>query len=399
MNAVPRALPAGYWRVAAVTAPVYFGVLIMRGWSSLDRLPADPGYGWVLRASQEGVSSIFGSDPYYRLQEFSSAWLVSYFPVNLHALLLTLSSHFVWALCASAVCWVAKPVVRSWSLAVLLGFLVVLVPHASESALGNYGNVRWVLMTALMVLIAVPPDYRHDGAGITSFGLLNALSNPIAGVCLFPIAARSLFARQIHQADKKLVGWMAIGVVAQLLRAVSNGLLGGYNAKVRAPWGGMGVFWWSGLVGPIAIAVVTLLVTSLNKRLTPVVGRFAQWLAIMSIAIHVVSYLLGGIADRYFVAPMALSLMALMLGIHELFPHRRIMRSVALLSVTFLVAIPVLKWFSSSSYLASGPSWRSSVERARSNCDSDDAPIQGVALSPNSTQLLSCGYLIGPKRG
>lgn len=383
----------GFWRFSACVTPVFLGLLILRGWQSLDRIPADPGYGWVLRASNEGFTSIATSDPYFRLQELTVAWIVSLFPVVIHALLLSVLSHLAWALGAAVVAWTILKMVNSWLTGILAGLLVVLAPHAAESVLGNHGNVRWILLIVLVTLVSTPPEFRHGRFGVALLALVNGLSNPIAGVCLLPVATRGIAKRKFHPADKFVGGWLAVGVILQIIQAYVNDFLGGHSNKTTAPWDGMGAFWWSGLLAPIAAAATSLVLLTFCRGNGGVNREFPAWLAILSLVIHGFSYLLGGIADRYFVAPMTLSLVALALSLHALALQGQFHWRFAYLSLVLMLTVPTLKWFSSSNYLASGPSWSSEVKRALLLCDSDDEHVLSLSLSNNSTQMLTCDDL------
>ena len=383
----------GFWRFSAYVTPIFLGLLILRGWNSLDRIPADPGYGWILRASNDGFTSIATSDPYFRLQELTVAWMVSLFPVAIHALLLSALSHLAWALGAAVVAWTILKMFNSWLTGILAGLLVVLAPHAAESVLGNHGNVRWILLIVLVTVVSVPPEFRHKGIGVALLALITGLSNPIAGVCLLPLAMRGIARRQVHPNDKFVGGWLAISVTLQVSQAFMNDFLGGYSNKTTTPWDGMGVFWWSGLLGPIVIAFTALILIMVCKERDRTSLELPRSLAIMSLVIHGASYFLGGIADRYFVAPMTLSLMALLLALNHLALQGRRHWRLAYVILVLLFLVPALKWFSASTYLVSGPSWSSEIERARSLCDRNAQSILQVSLSSGGRQELSCDDL------
>lgn len=353
----------------SIATPVFFFLLILRGWRSLDRIPADPGYGWVFRASREGLPSVVTSDPYFRLHELTVAWIVSLFPIETHALLLSLLSHVTWAVGASTVALVTLTISESRSMAMIVGFLVVLAPHASESVLGNHGNVRWILLIVLVVVVSSPPELHTRRLGIGLLALVNGLSNPIAGVCLLPLVVRGLKRRYLHPAERVVGGWLAAGALLQILRAMTNDFLGGHEQKMMMPWNDMGVFWWSGLFGPLVSAGAALLILLVGRQKATSGIQFSGWLAVLSVVTHGASYLLGGIADRYFIAPMTLSVISLVLAIHfQAFPGPHI-RHILLMSVVLLVAIPASKWFSSSAYLLSGPSWSSLDNRMQVLCE------------------------------
>lgn len=377
-------------RFASIALPISFLLLTLRGWRSLDRIPADPGYGWVLRASREGLPSVLASDPYFRLHELSVAWIVSLFPIATHAVLLSILSHFAWALGATVTAWWTLKTVRSVPMAILVGMLVVFAPHAAESVLGNHGNVRWILLIMLVTIVSAPPELRSRGFGVGLLAFVNGLSNPVAGISLLPLVIRSGIERRVHPRDLALGGWLAVGVVIQLIQAFTNGFLGGYNTKTSMPWDNMGFFWWSGLLGPLAASAATLLLVLIGKRRDVAGLEFPLFITISALATHAASYLLGGIADRYFVAPMTLTLVSFVLAVHLLSGRHRRLRRFSFLIFLVMATVPTSKWFSSSSYLASGPEWSAEVRRARSLCEIDQKSILDISLSPHGTQRLTC---------
>jgi len=275
-------------------------------------------------------------------------------------------------------------------MAILVGMLVVFAPHASESVLGNHGNVRWILLIMLVTIVSAPPDLRSRGFGVGLLAFVNGLSNPVAGICLLPLVIRSCVERRVHPRDWALGGWLAVGVAIQLIQAFTEGFLGGYNTKTSMPWDNMGFFWWSGLLGPLAASVATLVLVLIGKRRDVAGLEFPLYITITALTTHAASYLLGGIADRYFVAPMTLTLVSFVLAVHLVSERHRRLRRITFLIFVVMATVPTSKWFSSSSYLASGPEWSTEVRRARSLCEIDQKSILDISLSPHGAQRLTC---------
>lgn len=372
----------------------YLAVPVARGWASLDRIPADPGYGWVVRASERGIASIFTADPHLNSYELLVAWGVHLFPIASHATLMAISTHLTWATGALLVALVMRGVTSSLTIAVFSGLVIVLSPHASESVLGNIGNTRWILLITVATVISVPPALRPRGVWFPILAIVTGFSNPIAGICLVPIAGRRIRSQSLAKPDLILILALGSGALVQILLAVSGKFWRGHDVKVTRPWNGMGAFWWSGLVGPFIISTTVLLVlfaiSSADQRLLST----ARWLAVLSVLIHTACYLLGGIADRYFVAPMTLSVMAVLLTVCGISQRFRIHRTVLLMLFVVVFALPAIKWFSASRYLSSGPTWNSEVQRATEQCTDPQVISQSLALSPSGVEELNCKYIL-----
>jgi hypothetical protein len=64
--------------------------------------------------------------------------------------------------------------------------MVVFVPSASESSIGNFGNAKWQLFILAAVISATPSFYqRFKWPSILIF-LVSGLSNPVAILTVIP---------------------------------------------------------------------------------------------------------------------------------------------------------------------------------------------------------------------
>jgi hypothetical protein len=155
----------------------------------------------------------------------------------------------------------------------------------------------------------------------------------------------------------------------------------------------MGVFWWFGLMGPL---VVSLAAIALSLRGT-VAGDEAHisifTLATSSIALSVSTYLLGGIADRYFVAPMFLSSLGAMFVMWNMWTSgNKWLQAIVLLGIIAMM-LPSLHWFSASSWLTSGPLWSDEAERALEFCSSGDRGAAELGVTPTGTTEVPCAVI------
>lgn len=369
-------------------------LLVARGWNSLDRIPADPGYGWIVRASSDGFFSVFSLDPFMHAYELVVVWMVAQLPVAFHAAALSVLTHLTWAAGSGLVVLMIRNLSRSAIAALISGLVTVLLPHTSESVLGNNGNSRWILLIVLVVAVSVGPE-SQPGKWITPLlALVTGLSHPLAGVSLIPIFGRFLSRRKLCRTDLRVFALLGLGVAMQLFRAIEGNFWQGHSYKIMFPWDGMGVFWWSGLAGPVLVSLGTLLVLNSCSHQRRQYISAIRWLSTLALIIHGVSFLMGGIADRYFVAPLTLSLIAALLTLFVRFESSQFSRRWLVLVYLLTFAFPAGKWFSASWFLTSGPTWSSEVRRATAECEDTQSLLMTLRVSPSGSEELTCEYLL-----
>jgi hypothetical protein len=110
-------------------------------------------------------------------------------------------------------------------------------------------------------------------------------------------------------------------------------------------------------------------------------------IAITSLAIVAISYIQGGLADRYFVAPTVLSWLSLILLFHESSGVTRAITRTLLFATSSIFLIGSITWFQASSYLNSGPTWSSEISRVRIECMQTGAEWIDVNLSLGSVEV------------
>ena len=99
---------------------------------------------------------------------------------------------------------------------------------------------------------------------------------------------------------------------------------------------------------------------------------------------------MGGIADRYFVAPMTL---AWICGVLFLIDFVEIFRKIRIfaIAIAFVVAlVPVVYWFEAGWFLTSGPTWTSQVDQATKFCVKyPDSEVE-LFVSPSGSSEITC---------
>lgn len=371
----------------------YLLTLIARSSSSMGRLPADPGYDYILAGAERGLGALALGDPYFHFGARFVALITSWFPLAYQVLTLSILVHLVWTGCAVLIAAVVTHESQQKWLGIVSGFLLVTAPHASESALGNVGNVKWPLITALVAACCSPTSIQRHPTLISTLAVLTGLTQPLTILCSIPIAVEALKNRRLSRAEIALTG-VIIGTLAiQLAKVGISSATSGQSVKVTTPWRGMGLFWWSGLVGPIVVSATCIIILLVRQRLSTN-PLFALKLALTAGALATVSYRMGGIADRYFIAPMSLALIATLLVQHQLFIKTRLLQRAGWAVTVAVLLVPTLKWFASGSYLMTPPLWKSEIARAVNICEQSRLSEVEVSSSIHGGNNLDCLYIL-----
>jgi hypothetical protein len=232
--------------------------------------------------------------------------------------------------------------------------------------LGNYGNIRWPILVAMLIvcsqeLLSTSPRRNVLWASSATA----ALTNPLAGILVIPV-----FVTWIRRSQKCFKTAISVLSAPLLVFIVNLFLTGGsgHSAKTTWLWSGAGLFWTSGQILPSAVAVSGLFLFLFFKSKMQEDGTFGAVLLASALALALASYALGGIADRYFFGPAALSGVGILLLLHSLRSEVTIRRFlfVVVLSISL---IPAAKWFSVFPWLRSGVPWSEQVQLARRECE------------------------------
>jgi hypothetical protein len=103
---------------------------------------------------------------------------------------------------------------------------------------------------------------------------------------------------------------------------------------------------------------------------------------------------MGGIADRYFIVPMTLAVVALFITVQQLFAHMPKWRMAGTVALLIGLAIPTTKWFSSGPYLMTPPIWKSEVNQATQFCRANATAMVTVSSSVHGGNELACSYIL-----
>jgi hypothetical protein len=110
-------------------------------------------------------------------------------------------------------------------------------------------------------------------------------------------------------------------------------------------------------------------------------------ISIAGLLLGLVSYVMGGIADRYFVAPTVLGWVALLLLFSDIRPKFPKLSLMVLVPIILVLSLGAFKWFGPSSYINSGPTWSSEVERGRIECLNTGAATIDLQMPVGTTEV------------
>ncbi len=374
----------------------YLAVIFWRSWSALGRLPADPGYGYMEDALRNPLSIVFSTrQTYLQILPRLITEVVILFPIEYHAVVTASLVNLVWVACALVIAQVIYSETGDRLMSGLSGSILLHVPVAMESSLGNIGNVKWPVMAAVATAYCSASALQRFRRSIIAGTIIVGLSQPLLVVVCAPliwhlIRAQSATRRTAILGLATIFATFAAQIVVAGLDSASRGW---GSARVLAPWPNMGLFWWFGLLSPGLGAIVVIVVGTVPPLRQS--GRRQLWnlLALNSVLLSGASYLLGGIADRYFVVPMTLTWVAGALLLREFWVRYGSVGRLISIAVILVLLVPTAKWFKAGWYLTSGESWYSQVVEARMECESTDIRSVQIGTTPFDSYEIACELL------
>ena len=339
----------------------------MRG--SIFRLPADPGYYIFQGVRKDSFRNLFTleTDYIYFLERFAALIVVA-FPIELTALVSSLLTSLIWVSTAVTVSAITKERTRSSLLSFAAGLMVVLVPAASESSIGNIGNIKWQVLIALTVVGSSTHLLSTRKYLVWALALIAGFTHLLALVAAIPLLAGSFsIDKNISKTSRVAFGLISASFICQFLvhYQTGNGLL---REQKLYYWSGIPIFWLFNLVFPLALCGGVAFTAIVLRRFTAERFPASFLISIAGLLLGLVSYVMGGIADRYFVAPTVLGWVALLLLFSDFRPKFPKLSLLVLVPIVLVLSLGAFKWFGPSSYINSGPTWSSEVERGRIEC-------------------------------
>ena len=373
-------------------------LLFLRTQDSISRFPADPGYDLILQARQQkGIQAFSISDwPYFYVIPRAFIDFVTIWPMKFEAVILGSVINFVWIGSAFVIFKTVFSQTRNLVLSAISGTLLVLSPVAMESSLVSYGNVKWPLTVALACVFCAPLILRKRFKTVLLAVFLIGMSTPMVIFCVFPIGywvARKEISRTMAIAIFVLISittFMQIFASGGFSRAAQ-----GWSDSRMFSLDGLGLFWLYGQLGPLMISIATAIIVLAKRIKGEPASSFSLCLTVTSVCILGTSFYLGGIADRYFVAPLVLSSIGFVAILWTKPMLDRFSIKKVLLAGFFVASlIPTIKWFESGWYLTSGPTWSAEVEKARDFCQNGSARKAVLRISPSGEAEVDCSPII-----
>jgi len=343
---------------------------------SFDHLPVDPGYEFFEDTYRQGVSALIKTEGgYLDIPRRIIAEIVTLFPIRQTGNVGSL----IWLLMVSAtavfVAAMVKRVHPSKVLAIACGACVVLAPSASESQIGNQSVVKWFLILIAIFVVSLPEEHQLSARTTAFLILLSGVSNPITFLAATPFGL-SLLQRKLDLKDSRtrlILGAFIIGFVVQLVSWKTTGVgVQKYETRTYSLWPGAGAFWYYNFIIP-PLTCAAFVVRSMLPEWSwcPKPSRFILHLSLTGLVLFVVTYVLSGIGDRYFVVPQILAFIVVAVYTVQHFEGTKFVLRAALAVSIAIFCRASVKWYDAGWFLSDGPKWSEQIDQARVTCATD----------------------------
>jgi len=343
---------------------------------SFDHLPVDPGYEFFEDTYRQGVSALIKTEGgYLDIPRRIIAEIVTLFPIRQTGNIGSL----IWLLMVSAtavfVAAMVKRVHPSKVLAIACGACVVLAPSASESQIGNQSVVKWFLILIAIFVVSLPEEHQLSARTTAFLVLLSGVSNPMTFLAAAPFGV-SLLQRKLDLKDSRtrlILGVFIIGFVVQLVSWKTTGVgVQKYETRTYSLWPGAGAFWYYNFIIP-PLTCAAFVVRSMLPEWSwcPKPSRFILHLSLTGLVLFVVTYVLSGIGDRYFVVPQILAFIVVAVYTVQHFEGTKFVLRAALAVSIAIFCRASVKWYDAGWFLSDGPKWSEQIDQARVTCAAD----------------------------
>ena len=366
----------------------YFFISLARLRGGLFRIPPDPGFDLLAQARPIWRFSFFDiSGSYLSITPRIIAKISSFAPTSAAAVIASSMTLLIWALTATVCFYTIKQITNRVTIAFICGLIVVLNPAAGESSIGNYGNAIWQLFIMMTLLFASEVMLKKHTTPIYVLAIIGGLSHPWAVLALLPLLGTMKNANLEGKKISKrilVVVMTTFSIQIAIFAATGSGAI---RSGITYWWSNIPIFWSFNWLFPIALSAVVIIINPIVTNRESANRFIPMSIAMSSISVALVCYLQGGIADRYFVAPMTLSIIAIaVLTCQSGLKLKWFTKAIFTVSLA-LVCIGSIVWFRASSYLNSGPTWHSEIIRLRQECNSFNPEKAFAQLSIGVAEL------------
>jgi len=355
---------------------MYAAIGLGRIRTSFDHLPVDPGYEFFEDTYKYGLSAFVKTEGgYLDIPRRIIAEVVTLFPIRQTGNVGSL----IWLLMVSAtavfVAVMVKRVHPSKVLAIVCGACVVLAPSASESQIGNQSVVKWFLILIAIFVVSLPEEHQLSARTTAFLVLLSGVSNPMTFLAAAPFGV-SLLQRKLDLKDSRtrlILGAFIIGFVVQLVSWKTTGVgVQKYETRTYSLWPGAGAFWYYNFIIP-PLTCAAFVVRSMLPEWSwcPKPSRFILHLSLTGLVLFVVTYVLSGIGDRYFVVPQILAFIVVAVYTVQHFEGTKFVLRAALAVSIAIFCRASVKWYDAGWFLSDGPKWSEQIDQARVTCAAD----------------------------
>jgi hypothetical protein len=375
-----------------VLSVMYVAVGLGRIRKSFDHLPVDPGYEFFEDTYKHGVSALLRTEGgYLDIPRRVIAEIVTLFPIRQTGNVGSL----IWLIMVSAtavfVAAMVKRIYPSNVLAIACGACVVLAPSASESQIGNQSVVKWFLILIAIVVVSLPEEHQLSARTTALLVLLSGVSNPMTFLAAAPYGV-ALLQRKLDLKEsrtKLILGAFIIGFAIQLISWKTTGVgVQKYETRTYSLWPGAGAFWfYNMIIPPLTCAAFVVRAMLPEWSWCPKPSRFILHLSSTGLVLFVVTYILSGIGDRYFVVPQILAFIVVAVYTVQHFEGSNfILRAALAISIAIFCRASV-KWYDAGWFLSDGPKWSEQIDGARKLCTTDSTQIIKLEQALGTTDL------------
>ena len=371
---------------------LFFAIGFGRIRKSFDHLPVDPGYEFFEDTYKYGVSALIKAEGgYLDIPRRIIAEVVMLFPIRQTGNV----GSMIWLLMVSAtalfIAAMVKRIHSSKVLAIACGACVVLAPSASESQIGNQSVVKWFLILIAIIVVSLPEEHQLSAQITALLVLLAGISNPMTFLAAVPLGL-SLLQRKLNLKDSRtqlIFGAFVIGFVIQLISWKTTGVgVQKYDSRTYALWPGASAFWYYNMITPPLTCAAFVVRAMLPEwSWCPKPSRFILNLSLTGLVLFLVTFVLSGIGDRYFVVPQMLAFIVVATYTVQHFEGTKfVLRAALAVSIAIFFCASV-KWYDAGWFLADGPKWSEQVDGARAQCEVDSKLVIKLEQALGTTDL------------
>ena len=383
-------------RKTLLSGATLYAVFVAVGYSrirhSFDRLPVDPGYEFFEDSYQYGLSVLVKTEGgYLDIPRRMIAEVVTLFPIRQTGNVGSLIWLFMVSATAVFIAAMVKRIHPSKVLAIACGACVVLVPSASESQIGNQSVVKWFLILIAIIVVSLPEGHQLSARTTAILVLLSGVSNPMTFLAAVPLGL-SLLKRKLNLKDSRtelILGAFIIGFAIQLISWKTTGVgVQKYESRTYSLWPGAGAFWYYNLIiPPLTCAAFVMRAMLPEWSWCPKPSRFILNLSLTGLVLFLVTYVLSGIGDRYFVVPQMLAFIVVAVYTVQHFEGTKFVLRAALAVSIAIFCRASVKWYDAGWFLSDGPKWSEQVDAARSRCEVDSTLVIKLEQALGTTDL------------